>query len=143
MATRTGPCQKCGAEKSNNYSKYCADCSVSCDEHDYYKKACRACHTAYQKAYPVAAKRKQQYQRKHKYGLTYEELAELESIQACEVCGETEDLVIDHNHDTREVRGVICRGCNTALGHAKDDPQILKSLAAYLEERGSYGGKRY
>lgn len=143
MVSRTGPCQKCGAPKSNNYSKHCSDCSVSCEEHAYYDKKCKPCKRAYDKAYPASAEQKRRYQRKHKYGLTYEELDQLEAIESCEVCGSTERLVIDHNHDTMEVRGVICQGCNTALGQAGDSADILRKLAAYLDERGSYEGNRY
>lgn len=69
------------------------------------------------------------------YKLSYTQLAELEAITACEVCGETEDLVIDHNHTTDKVRGKLCRNCNFALGHVKDRPAVLRGLALYLEEK--------
>lgn len=44
----------------------------------------------------------------------------------------------DHNHDTDEFRGWLCRGCNLALGCAGDNPRILDRLAAYLREHGHY-----
>jgi hypothetical protein len=46
---------------------------------------------------------------------------------------------IDHNHKTREVRGVLCRGCNHGIGSLGDSPSILISAANYLTERGFYG----
>lgn len=46
---------------------------------------------------------------------------------------------IDHNHKTREVRGVLCRGCNHGIGSLGDSPSILISAAKYLTERGYYG----
>lgn len=46
---------------------------------------------------------------------------------------------IDHNHKTREVRGVLCRGCNHGIGSLGDSPSILIAAAKYLTERGFYG----
>ncbi len=43
------------------------------------------------------------------------------------------DMHIDHDHKTGEIRGVLCGGCNVALGSARDDPELLRNLAAYLE----------
>ena len=39
---------------------------------------------------------------------------------------------IDHDHVTKEVRGLLCMSCNTALGHFRDDPSIVRSALAYL-----------
>lgn len=33
----------------------------------------------------------------------------------CAVCEKEEFLVIDHDHETGEVRGLLCRGCNKKL----------------------------
>ena len=41
--------------------------------------------------------------------------------------------VVDHCHTTGRVRGILCFSCNVALGHAKDDPEILKSMIEYLK----------
>lgn len=46
---------------------------------------------------------------------------------------------IDHNHKTREVRGVLCRGCNHGIGSLGDSPSILIAAAKYLTERRFYG----
>ena len=42
---------------------------------------------------------------------------------------------VDHCHRTGKVRGILCMGCNFSIGHFKDDPEILRRAAAYLEER--------
>ena len=42
----------------------------------------------------------------------------------------------DHNHVTGVVRGILCNGCNAALGHTKDDPLRLRLLAEYVEKEG-------
>lgn len=38
----------------------------------------------------------------------------------------------DHNHDTGEVRGVLCRECNLTLGHSSESAARLEGLAAYI-----------
>lgn len=62
---------------------------------------------------------------------------------ACAICTVefTPDLlpVIDHNHKTGVVRGLLCGTCNTALGLFKDSPDLLDVALTYLEERGCYG----
>lgn len=67
--------------------------------------------------------------------LTAETLMTLQEITGCEVCGSDKNLNIDHNHDTGNVRGVLCSNCNLAAGQAQDSPTILRLLADYLEER--------
>lgn len=39
---------------------------------------------------------------------------------------------LDHDHATKKVRGILCNGCNWALGNAKDSPAILSGLVIYL-----------
>jgi len=41
-------------------------------------------------------------------------------------------LMVDHNHATGVVRGLICHNCNIAIGHLKDDPVKAESVASYL-----------
>jgi hypothetical protein len=41
--------------------------------------------------------------------------------------------IVDHSHTTKSIRGVICHLCNAALGFAKDDPNLLRAMADYLE----------
>jgi hypothetical protein len=42
-------------------------------------------------------------------------------------------LSIDHNHETGEVRELLCGDCNTAIGMAKEDPEILQAMISYLK----------
>lgn len=41
---------------------------------------------------------------------------------------------VDHDHATGCVRRLLCRGCNTALGGAKDSPATLRKLAELQEQ---------
>lgn len=81
-----------------------------------------------------------------KFGITLEEYkAKLVAQKGlCAVCEEPEtalsyrnnprSLVVDHDHETQAVRGLLCRNCNVALGYFKDNPKIIRSAAAYLEK---------
>ena len=74
---------------------------------------------------------------KTRYSLSLEDVADmmLKQGNACAVCG-TEDanLVIDHNHSSGAVRGLLCNSCNCALGHLKEEPEVIKSLLTYIEK---------
>ncbi len=79
-----------------------------------------------------------------RYGLTPETYSEILASQnnACFTCKKpqaesTRNLVIDHDHNTGKVRGILCIECNLALGHAKDDIKILLNLIKYLQRSES------
>lgn len=77
--------------------------------------------------------------RYRKYGLTGEDVAVFLINQggACVGCGvvfnEDTNFVIDHDHDTGKVRGLLCRECNIVLAHWMT-PGKLRKLAKYLED---------
>lgn len=56
-----------------------------------------------------------------------------------DIKGNTKWLATDHNHDTDEVRGLLCNACNTGIGKLGDSIKVLKSAVKYLEKRGTYG----
>ena len=64
----------------------------------------------------------------------------LQQNNKCKVCeseageGQFSRLVVDHCHKNKEFRGLICQSCNMALGNAKDNPEILRKLADYLDD---------
>jgi hypothetical protein len=52
----------------------------------------------------------------------------------CAICKkDNKKLCIDHDHSTGIVRGALCTTCNSLLGMAKDNIQILKSAIEYLQ----------
>ena len=53
----------------------------------------------------------------------------------CPVTGEesSKSLCVDHCHKTGKIRGVLCRACNSGIGHLKDDISLLKRAIVYLE----------
>jgi len=75
-----------------------------------------------------------------KYGLSLEEFRAILRGQGnrCAICratgpGGTGDWNVDHDHATGVVRGVLCVLCNLMLGKARDNPEILRMAAGYLE----------
>jgi hypothetical protein len=120
---------------------------------DRNRDAVRAANAARDKANPSAlAARKARWSernpmgaRKHKlssrYGLTEADFEALLNKQgrACAICRcdldnvRQADRQIDHDHVTKVVRGVLCRPCNLGLGHFKDNPEVVRAAADYLE----------
>jgi len=54
----------------------------------------------------------------------------------CAVCGQKPNykLVVDHNHATNKVRGLLCRQCNLLLGLLSDDIDKTNKVISYLEK---------
>ena len=88
---------------------------------------------------------------KYKYGISHADFMEQWGQQQgrCCICaGELPDLMvyesrrrgyaIDHNHETKEFRGILCLSCNSMLGMAKESPEVLEEAARYLRAKGNY-----
>ncbi|MDQ6857696.1 MAG: endonuclease VII domain-containing protein [Chloroflexota bacterium] len=58
----------------------------------------------------------------------------------CGICGTTaEGLVLDHCHETTLIRGLLCGKCNVGLSWFRDDPDLLRRAAMYLENTSASG----
>lgn len=55
----------------------------------------------------------------------------------CEICGRERPLHIDHDHQTGDVRGLLCISCNTALGKLGDTVEGLMRAIRYLSKYGT------
>ena len=76
----------------------------------------------------------------HKYGISWEDYYSILDAQDrnCAICSASggrigEQLVIDHDHATGKVRGLLCHACNLLLGLANDDIPTFKSSIEYLK----------
>lgn len=76
---------------------------------------------------------------KKTYGICLVDFNELRLKQdfLCAICGkhETESnkgLHIDHCHETKKVRGLLCNSCNLAIGMMKHNVTILSKAIQYL-----------
>lgn len=78
---------------------------------------------------------------KQNYGITPEEWDDLFQAQGgvCASCGDEplegakRRFHVDHCHTSGAVRGILCHGCNVALGYLKDDSKRIQLLAGYID----------
>jgi hypothetical protein len=72
------------------------------------------------------------------YGITPEGYDSMLAEQdgRCAICRTLEPgrnfFVVDHDHDTGKVRGLLCVKCNSGLGMFDDDPVVLMHATQYL-----------
>lgn len=55
----------------------------------------------------------------------------------CPICNKTtivgiSKIVLDHNHNTGDVRGFLCESCNTGIGRFDDTPEIVQKALDWL-----------
>lgn len=81
---------------------------------------------------------------KRTYGITIKDYLDIAEEQGyvCAICGQDNFkmgdfhsgvLVVDHDHQTGKVRGLLCHNCNRALGLLHDDKSALSQALKYLE----------
>lgn len=42
-------------------------------------------------------------------------------------------LSVDHDHETKRIRGLLCLRCNSAIGFMKEDKENVRAMLSYLE----------
>jgi hypothetical protein len=90
---------------------------------------------------PDVKRRRAERNRLKLYGLTDNEFRSLwlDQLGACAICSspldeeESRAVMVDHDHKSKKVRGLLCDNCNRGLGFFKDKPAWLRSAATYLE----------
>lgn len=138
--SRMKTCTKCGTEKS--LEDFCRKKKSKDGRNTQCKKCDAERFQKYKEANPEkvreswrkAANKRNHTRRLETYGLSHGEYDELleKCGGKCEICREEDATCIDHDHDTGEVRGLLCNNCNTGIGMLKDSPAILESAIAYL-----------
>lgn len=117
--------------KFPNGEKVCSDCGES-KSLDLYRRPsesstrwntrCDVCQPRYNSITWIS----------RKYGVDFEAATDLFDQKVCEICGNEEATHVDHDHETGEIRGKLCQGCNTGIGFMKDNPDVLLAAAAYI-----------
>jgi hypothetical protein len=73
---------------------------------------------------------------KHRYGISLDVYEEMFNEQEgkCKMCNSPSDklLVVDHDHITNKVRGLLCQRCNCFLGYIESDGLLIKLAKLYL-----------
>ena len=115
------PCKNGHIAERWNYNGMCVECKREADRSSNLKAG-------------------KKYRVKTEYGLTLEQVEAIKHKQdnRCAICNDefesTHKTQIDHCHDTGKVRGLLCITCNWLLGKSRDNPDLLRSAAKYLED---------
>ena len=72
------------------------------------------------------------------FGFSHAEYENLLALQGggCRICGKRPGKIalhVDHDHETGEIRGLLCVGCNNALGQFGDDVGLLMRAGEYVD----------
>lgn len=84
------------------------------------------------------------------FGITFEQYSAMHLAQdgRCAICrnpeteernGELRMLCVDHCHKTGAIRGLLCGGCNRAIGNFRDSPELMEAGAAYIRSHTKSG----
>lgn len=93
-------------------------------------------------------KHRSNYNCKTRFGITFgqKQIMVLAQNNKCAICGkvfrDSRDTHIDHDHITKQVRGILCFRCNNGLGNFSDNSLILNNAISYLDRYSpKEGGK--
>jgi Recombination endonuclease VII len=137
--------------KSMSHGENNGSAHVGCDEEDEEKRRKKAREREnarrrnryhndpeYREKQHQTARRAWRKYRLSRYGLTVEAYEALLARQdgACAICGTKFEQTpcVDHCRKTKKVRGLLCSNCNVAVGLFREDPNLLRKAATYLEE---------
>lgn len=112
--------------------KLCKNCNVvftpKSPSQLYCSGLCKGLNSYYLRNYGITEKEKERLKEKQNY--------------KCAICGgegfimnktgTKEKLVVDHDHSTGKIRGMLCHNCNRALGLFKDNIDVLQQAIEYL-----------
>jgi hypothetical protein len=144
-------CSRCGQTRPvSEFNRY-ADRSAPVTGWRYHTW-CRSCANAESRRYgtenksrrnerlrewrlanPEKARALDRRRRLRRYGLTQADVDSMMSAQGgrCLLCRRKVELVIDHDHSTGRVRGLICGQCNVLIGWL-ERPGVRSKVDAYL-----------
>ena len=154
MATeKTKVCRKCGEKKPlSDFHK----CSAAKDKHASW---CKKCACARKQGYrdknreaTITKQREYYYKNRDAHAdrrlqrifdislADYDNMLE-EQGGGCAICGKTPEengrrLSVDHDHETGEVRGLLCMDCNVSLGRFNDSSERCRQAMLYLRSYG-------
>ncbi len=139
---KDGLCSRCRKEIDGAHPAYCKACYNAWKKARYdanpehYREAARKWQRENPEKMKLASRR---WNMLTKYNLTLEQYEEMVAAQggkcgACELepdYGRGVPLLVDHNHETKENRGLLCMKCNAAQGLLGDSHATILKLAAY------------
>lgn len=135
-------------------TKICSACKKKKSWDNFYLRSDRPNPTPQSECKECGVKRSRKYYHKHtdgfrkkhlryKFGLTIKDYDKLYNEQSgcCAVCEKHQSelkraLAVDHNHETGQIRGLLCSGCNPAIGALGADygTDLLQKAIRYVEK---------
>lgn len=141
-------CTKCNCDKKESefrrrpslkrgYTSWCRSCENEANKAKYTPKEKNVSDPIDSEMVKLEAKKRML---KHRYELSYEVYLQMYEDQnkLCPICekefklGGKKGLYVDHCHKTKLVRGLLCSGCNTAIGILSEDKKIFENAMKYL-----------
>ena len=117
-------------------------CFYKCNKNKKgFQYHCKSCSAVFRKKRTILKKEQQRNtQLQNLYGITQEEYEKLLLHQngLCKICKtfklhpKANFMVVDHDHYTNKLRGILCFKCNAGLGHFDDNVNKLTNAIKYL-----------
>lgn len=121
------------AIKSNRVCKHCA--FKTGQKHPHNKGV-------YKRTESERRKLNRNYALKRNFGITDEEYSKMLISQGgkCKICNIHQNnlpkpLYVDHCHNSKKVRGLLCQKCNAGLGMFKENTNIMMTAIEYLKNQ--------
>lgn len=142
-------------------NKICTKCKCTKSVDSFHKKKgkpramCKLCFNEYQRNFRLNNREKLLFDRRnapsnsrtnrrirnlrYKYNITIEDYNKMFTVQngKCFICDsppeENDVLCVDHCHESGNVRKLLCRKCNKALGLFNDDLNVIKKAFIYIQ----------
>lgn len=130
-------------------TKYCSKCKKKKSHSEFHqdKRAksglspwCKGCRRKYyQKYYKVEKPQYDRIRLLKKYDLTVEQHKQIYVNQngCCALCGipvSYDKIHTDHNHQTNQVRELLCPRCNIFVGFIENNSELVQPVLKYLKE---------
>ncbi len=126
-------CSKCGERPCDRARLICKECHLE------WRRA------RYKRTYSSNKARDSHLWTKFRLSIEDYDLMFFRQGGMCAVCGKQETkihpitgkvwpLVVDHNHETGQVRELLCNRCNVLLGRIERDREHVKRLVKYLKK---------
>ncbi len=123
----------------------CPQCWQSKPLDQFHKRPnkCKPCTREYQRNRRSAWRDNREAALQRKFGMTLRQYEKMlwDQDGLCAICerpqsgkrgGVTIQLCVDHDHETGQVRALLCTSCNIGLGNFGDDVERLTTAISYL-----------
>lgn len=135
-------CCKCKAEYPATTEYFYANKTIKSGLSRQCKKCSNQASRVYHSQHPEKCKENTRNSLlKRLYGISIADYNKMFAKQngCCAICGRHQTelkqrLAIDHDHKTKEIRGLLCNSCNAVLGSVFENVTILNVAIHYLSK---------